>query len=65
VVEHFLNPITYLTDDPERTAIKGYDFFNEYAPEAERYETLRRKSDDPYIFFRNLYLQGVQRDADY
>jgi phospholipid-binding lipoprotein MlaA len=65
VVDHFLNPIVYLTEDPEKTVIQGYDFFQAYAPGAERYETLRRKSDDPYTFFRNLYLQGVQRDAEY
>ena len=65
VVDSFLNPITYLTADPERTAIRGYDFFQEYAPGADRYNTLRRKTDDPYIFFRNLHLQGVQRDAEY
>jgi phospholipid-binding lipoprotein MlaA len=65
VVDHFLNPIIYLTENPERSLIEGYDFFQEYAPGAERYEILRRKSEDPYIFFRNLYLQGVQRDVDY
>jgi phospholipid-binding lipoprotein MlaA len=65
VVDHFLNPVIYLTGAPESTAIQSFDFFQAYAPEAERYETLRRKSEEPYIFFRNLYLQGVQRDADY
>ncbi|MDW7772199.1 MAG: VacJ family lipoprotein [Desulfobulbaceae bacterium] len=65
VVDYFLDPISYLAGNPERTAIKGYDNFQEYAPEADQYETIRRKSEDPYIFFRNLYLQGVQRDADY
>jgi len=65
VADHYLDPVTFLTENPERSAIQGYDFFQGYAPGAERYETLRLKSDDPYIFFRNLYLQGVQRDADY
>lgn len=65
VVDHFLNPVIYLTDNPERTLIQSYDFFQDYAPQAERYETLRRKSEDPYTFFRNLYLQGIQRDVEY
>jgi len=65
VVDHFLNPVVYLTEDPERSAIQAFDFFQQYAPGAEGYETIRSKSEDPYIFFRNLYLQGVQRDADY
>lgn len=65
VTDYFLNPVIYLTQDPERSAIQGYDFFQAYAPGAQRYETLRRRSKDPYIFFRNLYLQGVQRNAQY
>lgn len=65
VVDHFLDPVVYLTENPERTAIQGFDFFQAYAPGAERYETLRRKSEDPYVFFRNLHLQGAQRDAEY
>lgn len=63
VTDYFLNPVPYLTDEPETTAVQVYDGFQEFAPSAEPYETLRRKADDPYIFFRNLYLQGVQRDA--
>lgn len=65
VVDHFLNPVTYLLENPERSVVQGFDSFQQFAPGAERYETLRRKTDDPYIFFRNLYLQGVQRDAEY
>lgn len=63
LVDQFLNPIPYLTDEPDTTAIQIYDNFQEFAPGAEKYETLRRDLDDPYIFFRNLYLQGLQRDA--
>jgi phospholipid-binding lipoprotein MlaA len=63
VTDYFLNPVPYLTDEPQTTEIQVYDGFQEFAPSAEPYETLRRKADDPYIFFRNLYLQGVQRDA--
>ncbi len=63
VVDYFLNPVPYLTDEPETTVIQAYDNFQAFAPGAETYETLRRTRDDPYIFFRNLYLQGVQRDA--
>lgn len=65
VVDYLMNPLTYLTENPERSGLQATDFFQEYAPGADRYETLRQKTKDPYIFFRNLYLQGVQRDADY
>lgn len=65
VVDHFLNPVIYLTENPETNVILGVDFFQQGAPGASRYETIRQKSKDPYLFFRNLYLQGVQRDAEY
>jgi phospholipid-binding lipoprotein MlaA len=65
VVDQFLNPIPYLVDDPWANVIRGFDYFQEFAPEAEQYEIIRRESEDPYLFLRNLYLQGIQRDADY
>ena len=63
--DYFLNPLTYLGQEPERSLLKGFDFLQDYATDAERYEVLREKSDDPYILFRNLYLQSIMRDADY
>jgi phospholipid-binding lipoprotein MlaA len=66
VFDYMLDPIPELVDDrSDATAIQIYDRFNDFAPYAEQYETLRKKSEDPYIFFRNLYLQGIQRDTDY
>jgi phospholipid-binding lipoprotein MlaA len=65
VVDYALHPIPRLADNPERAAIRGFDYFQEYAPSAEHYETLRGKVEDPYIFFRNLYIQGLQRDEEY
>ncbi|MBU1086553.1 MAG: VacJ family lipoprotein [Candidatus Omnitrophica bacterium] len=65
VVEYYLNPIVYLTEQPNTTLIQGYDYFQEFAPNAENYKILYDKSDDPYIFFRNFYLQGVLRDEDF
>lgn len=65
IVDSFLHPITYLLEFPASTLVQGFDSFQYFAPNAKRYSLLRRKSEDPYIFFRNLYLQGVQRDADY
>jgi phospholipid-binding lipoprotein MlaA len=65
VVDYFLNPVPYFVEKPASTAISAYDAFQDFAPSAEDYNTLRKKTEDPYIFYRNLYLQGVQRDADY
>jgi len=63
--DHFLNPIPYLVDVPVSTGIQSFDYVQDFAPGADRYRVIREKSEDPYIFFRNLYLQGVQRDAAY
>lgn len=68
VVDYFLNPIPYITDNPDTTFITTFDQFQEFAPGAENYETftntLRGNLSDPYIFFRNLYLQAQERDAN-
>jgi uncharacterized protein len=63
--DYFLNPVFYLTADPERSALNGFDEFQDFAPGAKQYEILRKKTKDPYIFFRNLYLQGTERDVVY
>ncbi len=63
VGSYFVSPIPYLTDQPVTTGVHGVDTLQDFAPTADDYNTLRRRSEDPYIFFRNLYLQGVQRDV--
>lgn len=65
VADYFLNPIPYLVDQPESTVITSFDGFQSFAPSAESYTTLREKAEDPYIFFRNLHLEGLQRDDIY
>lgn len=65
VADFLLNPIPYLTEEPVTTAVMTYDNFQEFAPDADEYKTLKAKLKDPYIFFRNLHLQGVRRDAHY
>lgn len=65
VVDYFLNPIPYVLDNPESFLVMSYGFFHEFAQRAEDYEKLIEQSEDPYIFMRNLHLQGIQRDAAY
>lgn len=65
LAEGLLHPISYIANDRERIIIQSFDYFQAFAPEAEGYPALVEESEDPYIFTRNLYLQGVQRDADY
>jgi phospholipid-binding lipoprotein MlaA len=63
-IDSMLNPLRYM-DDPESTAIRIFDNFQEFSPAAAAYETLYEQSEDPYIFMRNLHLQGILRDAQY
>ncbi|MFC3156303.1 MlaA family lipoprotein [Gilvimarinus japonicus] len=65
ITDYFLNPINYLLDEPERFGARAVDYLQDYASDAERYKALYDKSEDPYILFRNLYLQSIMRDADY
>lgn len=65
LVEGIFHPISYIANDRERIIIQSFDYFQAFAPEAEGYPALVEKSEDPYIFMRNLYLQNVQREADY
>lgn len=63
--DYFLNPLLYLVENPERLAIQGVGGLNNFAPTALNYDELTREVEDPYLYFRNLYLQGVMRDQAY
>ena len=65
VADYFLNPIPYLTEQPDTSIIMAGDALQGFSGKAESYEILRGKSDDPYLFFRNMYLQGLKRDQQY
>ncbi|GAB2676465.1 VacJ family lipoprotein [Aliiglaciecola sp. 3_MG-2023] len=63
--ESLLSPVHIISDSPESTYLQGLDGFNDFVPTAPSYEELRLESDDPYTFFRNMYLQSVERDAQF
>ncbi|MBC3767691.1 MlaA family lipoprotein [Neptunicella marina] len=65
IVESFVHPINYVTDDPQTTYFKVYSGFHSFTPRAETYEKLSEKAEDDYLFFRNLYLEGLLRDQQY
>lgn len=65
LVEGYFHPIAYLTDDRERIIIQGFDYFQDFAPQADGYAQMVEQSDDPYLFIRNLYLQTLLRDAQF
>ncbi|MGO4891279.1 MlaA family lipoprotein [Flavobacterium sp. W21_SRS_FM6] len=65
LIEGIVHPINTLADSPQTIYLQSYGSFHEFAPQADSYETLEQKSEDPYLFFRNLYLQGVMRDQQF
>jgi phospholipid-binding lipoprotein MlaA len=65
LVEGVIHPLNSVADAPQSLYIQAYGSFHEFAPQADSYEILQQQSDDPYLFFRNLYLQSVLRDAQF
>ncbi|MEX0618977.1 MAG: VacJ family lipoprotein [Pseudohongiellaceae bacterium] len=63
--DYLLNPLAQLIDNPESILIRSLDYLQGYSNTAAQYEVLREQSVDPYLFFRDLYLQGQQRDAEF
>lgn len=63
VVDYALNPIPYLTDQPEQGVLMMSDGFQSIVPALTSYGKLRQQADDPYVFFRELHLQALKRDA--
>jgi phospholipid-binding lipoprotein MlaA len=65
VVEGIIHPINLATDSPQTLYIQGYSSFHAFSPQSNSYEKLKQHTEDPYLFFRNLYLQGVLRDQQF
>lgn len=62
--EYFTHPLRYIAEEREATVLLAADGFRERVPELSRYIDVVAESQDPYLFVRNLYLQGIQRDAE-
>lgn len=63
--ESYYAPVKVITDPPDTRYIQIYDGFHEFSPRASSYETLYAESEDPYVFFRNMYMQSVLRDQQF
>lgn len=62
--DYFTHPLHYTVGRPESGGVIAVESFRDRVPELSRYTEVVEQSQDPYIFVRNLYLQGVQRDAE-
>lgn len=65
LTESTFAPVTFVSEPPQTQYIKAYDGFHEFSPRATSYETLYQESNDPYVFFRNMYMQSMLRDKEY
>jgi phospholipid-binding lipoprotein MlaA len=57
-----LHPIRLLAHEPDTTYFIVFDNFQAVIPSFDSYLELYSQAEDPYIYFRNQYLQGVYRD---
>ncbi|WP_273022980.1 VacJ family lipoprotein [Rheinheimera sp.] len=62
VSEYLLDPIGQVTNPPDTYYLQGVDAVNSFSDRARVYEELYRQAEDPYLYFRNQFLQGVKRD---
>lgn len=62
VAEGIIHPINQLTDSPESYFLRAFDGFDDFSGQAETYENLYKQADDPYLYFRNQFIQGQRRD---
>lgn len=65
LTEGFIHPVNHIADSPQSYQIRAFDGVDDFSQQSETYQTLYEKADDPYLYFRNQYLQGQARDSLY
>ncbi|MFT6656790.1 MAG: phospholipid-binding lipoprotein MlaA [Marinomonas primoryensis] len=65
IVESIASPIHQLADNPQTFYLQAYEGFHGVVPKLLHYDDLRKDKEDPYAFFRNLYMQSVLRDHQF
>ena len=62
ISEALMNPIRLTVDSPQSTLILGLGTFNSVSSQIGIYTPLYDQAEDPYVYFRNQYIQGRNRD---
>lgn len=62
VSEVLLDPLRQITSPPDTYYLQGVDAVDSFSGRARVYQQLYQQADDPYLYFRNQFLQGVKRD---
>lgn len=62
ISESFIHPSKYIFNSPDDMYIRVADGFDDFTQQAQIYEKLYEQAQDPYIYFRNQYIQSRNRD---
>lgn len=65
LTESIIHPLGFIAEPAERAAARSINIIDTFSTQEELYQKLYENSQDPYILFRNQYLQGVARDAEF
>ena len=60
--EGLVHPLNYALDSPENTIARAIDGLDDFSTQMDTYVKLYEAADDPYIYFRNQYIQSTNRD---
>lgn len=62
LTEGVFHPLNYVTQPPETYQLRMVDGVDDFSLTSDAYQTLYEQADDPYVFFRNQYIQAQRRD---
>lgn len=62
LTEGFIHPVNYVADSPQNIQIRMVDGLDDFSEQSDIYQQLFKQAEDPYIYFRNQYIQGQRRD---
>lgn len=65
LTEGFIHPVNHVADSPQNYQLRAFDGVDDFSEQSETYQNLYQNADDPYLYFRNQYLQGQARDSLY
>jgi phospholipid-binding lipoprotein MlaA len=60
----FLNPVSYVEPTEKSLGIKGYEIVNETSLRIGEYESIKKASLEPYVAFRNGYIQYRRKKVE-
>lgn len=62
LAEGFVHPVNHVRHAPHNYQLRAVDGVDDFSSQSDTYHTLYSEAEDPYVFFRNQYLQAQKRD---